>query len=184
MTRKKKLVVSAILLAAFLLVDVAWGFIRTNLLRFGNKPSRIFVSGTMQESTSRGAFIESLDITPKRIPWNGKEVVVKEAWLERSTELVYVYVIIPFVLEYPHYRKVNGYHLCLNCSGDGLWAEPWPFFVVEGKGHGLSQQSPNYPDTLFCERLDSLSLMPTKILLTDDWNLKDRPWLQVKRAAE
>ena len=184
MTRRKKLAVWAIALVVFGLVDIAWGFIRAESIRFGNKPRWIFISGTIEESKSRGAFIDRLDVTPSKIPWRGKQIVITEAWLEHATELVHVYVVIPFVMEYPHYRKVTGYHLCFNCAErEALRTEPTPFFVVEGKGHGLSAHWPNDSkrSVHFCEEFDALGQMPRRILLTDNWELKDSQSLEVRR---
>jgi len=186
MTRKKKLAIGAIALVVFGLIDVAWGFVRAEMIRFGNKPRPIFISGTIEESKSRGAFIEKLDITPSKINWREQQIVISEAWLEHATELVHVYVVIPFVMEYPHYKIVKGYHLCFNCAErEGLRAEPHPLFVVKDKGHSMSAHWPN--DTKkrvhFCEEFDELSEMPRTIEVTNNREREGCILLEVKRVT-
>jgi hypothetical protein len=185
MTRKTKLAI--LVIALFGLIDVVWGYLRAESIRFGNKPHRVFVSGTVEESKSRGAFIGRLDITPSNIPWRGKQIDISQAWLEHATELVHVYVVIPFLMEYPHYRTVNGYHLCFNCADrDGLRTDPTPLFVVEGKGHSMTVFWPNDPreKVHFCEDFDDLGQMPKRIELANNWEREGRILLEVKRATD
>src|SRR5262245_52275318 len=108
---KKFALYCLIALVLLAVADVALSIFSTGL---ANKPSANHPSYTIADSKARRAFIEPVSLTPSTINWNGKRISVKEAWLEHQTELVQIYVIVPFVWEHHHYRRADGYNLCLN----------------------------------------------------------------------
>lgn len=173
----KKLKLGVFGALVFLVVaDVALSFLQTGL---ANKPSANHPSYTIAESKARGAFIEAVSLTPAAIDWKGRRISVKEAWLEQQTELVRVYVFVPFVWERRVYRRAAGYNLCLNLDEgwDVLWGSRPPFFVAEGKQSGFSTRG----TAVLWEQLSGLGQLPTRILVTDNWKLENSQIVVVKR---
>ena len=163
--------------AALVVVDVVFSIFATGL---ANKPSANHPSYTIADSKARGAFIERVAVTPSVIDWHGQRIVLKETWLEHQTELVQIYVIVPFLWKHHQYRKTQGYNLCVNLDEgwDALWSPTAPFFVVEGQGSGFAQRG----TVVLWERLDDLEQFPAKVLLTDNWKFENSQALAIKRA--
>jgi hypothetical protein len=173
---KKLAVIVVVALCLLVAVDVVLGYFFTGL---ANKPSANAPSDTVAESKSRGAFVEAVTIEPSSFKWNRKQLVIREAWLEHQTELVHIYVIVPFLWEHYQYRQVEGYNLCFNLE-EALNPPEDLFFVEEGKGTGFAMSG----SVLLWERLDNPDMVPTKIWATDSWKLENRRELSVKRGSK
>ena len=140
-------------------------------------------SHTIADSKARGAYMETVSITPSTIDWNGKRIRITEAWLEHRSELVRVYVLAPFVWERRVYRSRDGYNLCINLdaeSWDVLWSATAPMFLIKGKGNGFGVRG----RVVLWEVLDDLTQFPTSILVTDVWRLENSKALTVNRAPD
>ncbi len=124
--------------------------------------------------------MERVTFTPSTVNWNSQRLTVKEAWLEHRTEIVQIYVIVPFVWEHRQYRKADGYNLCFNLAEgwEVLWSDPSPFFVVEGHGRSFAQRGA----VVLWEHLDDLEQFPASILMTDNWKFENSKALEMKRG--
>src|SRR5262245_2226765 len=153
---KKLTIIIVVALGLLVAVDVALGYFFTGL---ANKPTANRPAYTVAGSKARGAFIESVTFEPSSFKWDGKQIVIKEAWLEHQTELVHIHVIVPFAWEHYEYRQVGGYNLCFN-----LEESSYPlgdlFFVLQGKGSSFGMLG----SVVLRHVLAVLETTPTKIL--------------------
>jgi hypothetical protein len=173
---KKLAVIVLVALCLLVVVDVALGYFLTSL---ANKPSANLPSCSMAESKARSAFVDSVTFEPSSFKWNGKQIVVREAWLEQQTELVHIHVIVPFIWQHYQYRQVGGYNLCFN-----LEETSYPLgdliFVEEGKGSGFGMSG----SVVLWKRLDDLDKFPTKILATSNWKFENSQLLTIKKVPK
>ncbi|MSQ95535.1 MAG: hypothetical protein EXR98_13380 [Gemmataceae bacterium] len=77
---------------------------------------------TLRESKLRGCFVCSVTFAPSLINWNGKQIAIKEAWIEERFDRG------PFGFKR---KTLSGYHLCLNLS-QGSDVEHGFYFEARG----------------------------------------------------
>lgn len=116
---------------------------------------------------------------PSSFKWNGKQIAIKEAWLEHQTELVHIHVIVPFIWERYQYRQVAGYNMCFNLE-EASYPLGDLFFVEEGKGSSFGMLG----SAVLWQRLDNLDNVPSEILATDNWKFENSQVLTIKRAPK
>ncbi len=91
------------------------------------------------------------------------EIVIREAWVERTSKELY------FLVWFPYRKNIGGYQLCFTLrSGNEVFTsssfEP-PFFVIGKRGNGFATVN---LDELFYDTLDELP--PTvRVSLLSDW---------------
>jgi hypothetical protein len=151
---------------ALVIIDVPLSILETDLAKKGGgRPAY-----TIVDSRQRGAFISELAITPPVVEWKGQRIAFKEVWLERESELVQNYTIIPLLWEYGQYRIKSGYKLCVNLSEgeEAFWGVDGTFLVVEGEGASLA----SIGTVVKYHSFDAMPRLPVKLQLTDNWQLK------------
>jgi hypothetical protein len=130
---------------------------------------------SIQEAKTRGCYVAAVSFSPSSFTWKGKEIVIKEAWLEKQTERNYS--LNPFA---PKYRIVPGYNLCFTLSKgwDVVWGtaknsqgEPMrkAYFVLEGNGRSFAERW----SIVLWETLEKADSSELTILCTDNWQLED-----------
>jgi hypothetical protein len=123
---------------------------------------------SVRESKRRGCFVCPVSFTPNTINWQGKQIELGEAWLERRTERYG-----PFALFLPLYKTVPGYNLCftLTRGWEALDAAPrQPFFVLENKRSSFARIG----TVVLYECLENLDRSEYTVLCVDNWKL-DNP---------
>lgn len=119
---------------------------------------------SIQESKSRGCFVRAVSFSPRVMTWNGKQIAIKESWLEKCTERNRS--VNPFA---PKYNITSGYNLCFTLSEgwDVLWgtADKSPFFILEGNGRSFGERV----RVVLWETIDNIDVPEFHILCTDRW---------------
>ena len=120
---------------------------------------------SIQESKAGGYFVCSLSCAPSVLPWGGKEVAFKEAWLERRRQRNHSWN--PFA---PRYIPLSGYNLCLTLSKG--WEVLWhgPMFVLGGRE--ANRSFGRIGDVVLWETLESASASEYTVFLTDNFKLE------------
>jgi hypothetical protein len=173
---KKLTIIAAVALVLLVVVDVALGYFLTGL---ATKPTANRPAYSVAASKARGAYIESVTFEPSSFKCNGRQIVIKEAWLEHQTELVHIYVIVPFVWDHYEYRQVGGYNFCFNLE-EASYPLGDLFFAEQGKGSGFGMLG----SVVLWESLDDLETVPAKILATTNWKFENSQVLSVKRGQK
>ena len=119
---------------------------------------------SIQESKAQGYFVCSLSCAPSLLQWEGKEVAIKEAWLERRRQRNHSWN--PFA---PRYVPLSGYNLCLKLSKgwDVLWKGP--MFVLAG-----SEQKRAFGrigEVVLWETLEAASASDYTVYFTENFKL-------------
>jgi hypothetical protein len=171
---KKKIIVNSLLAVLLLLLaDIFLTWFLTALETF---PHGIRPAYTVEESRSRGAFVANVNVSPRTIHLKEGRVVIHEAWIEKSMELVRIYVFIPFVLEHREYRLIGSHNLCVNLAeGNDLMLGNY-FFVREGKGAGFVQLG----TVIFWENIENVDFERLTVLVTDNWKLENAQRLELR----
>jgi hypothetical protein len=172
--KKKALSYFLIALLSLAIVDALLSWLFTGL---STMPTGIRPAYTVADSRSRDAFIAHVTVTPDVIDWKGKRIAIKEAWVERRTELVWIYVFIPFVVEHYEYKQIDGYNLCINLSEgrDALVSGDSPFFVLEGRGNGFGMLG----SVIMWDNLEQADFGRLNLLVTDNWKFKNALTLEL-----
>lgn len=122
-------------------------------------------SYSIQESKAQGYFVCSLSCAPGHLQWEGKEVAIKEAWLERRRQRNHSWN--PFA---PRYIPVSGYNLCLTLSQG--WEVLWtgPMFVLGGmeKKSAFAQIG----DVVLYARVEAVPASEYAVFFTDNFKLE------------
>lgn len=117
---------------------------------------------SIREAKFRGSYVCSVSFSPSLINWKGKEIAIKEAWIERRLERNSS--LNPFA---PRYKTVKGYHMCFNLSvgWDVLWDNPTkaPLFVFEGSHKSFG----SIGTVVLWEDLENIESSEYTVLCTD-----------------
>lgn len=173
---KKLAMIVVVALGLLVAVDVALGYFLTGL---ASKPTANRPAYTVAASKARGAFIESVTFEPSSFQWDGKQVVIKEAWLEHQTELVRIHVIVPFVWDHYEYRQVGGYNLCFNLD-EASYPLGDLFFIEQGAGSSFGMLG----SVVLWQRVDDLDRLPAKIVATTNWRFENSLEISLKRGPK
>jgi len=126
---------------------------------------------SVRESKMRGCYLYAIAFEPNPITWKGKEIRIKEAWLEQAHERLPI-----------GSRKASHFNMCVNLSAgwDVLWdlTNRAPFFVLEGKGNGLGMMG----SVVLWETFDKIDADEFNVLLTDNWKFDGAIKIKVKTA--
>src|SRR5579883_2153801 len=85
-------------------------FFVTFALLHGSEPNRYPPCYSIREAKFRGCFVRKVSFQPNVIAWDGKRIVVKEAWLERCLERGHTWFSVL------HSKPASGYNFCVTLS--------------------------------------------------------------------
>jgi hypothetical protein len=127
-------------------------------------------SASIGEARERKTWLCDVEFSPERLMWQGKSIVIKEAWVEAVAELDHAAVWIPY------YRPVGGYYLCFTLGeGHEVFREyPEPLFLLEDSGEAFGSLSQQGRIQVFYYQIDDYKRLPNqRISLTESF--KERP---------
>jgi hypothetical protein len=122
---------------------------------------------SVRESKQRGCYLCAVSFEPNVIRWKGKEIKIKEAWLEQAHERLLI-----------GSKKASHYNMCVNLSAgwDVLGTAESPFFVFEGKRGGFGMMG----TVVLWETFDKIESEEFNVLLTDNWRFDGAIKIRVK----
>jgi hypothetical protein len=121
------------------------------------------------ESKLRGWCLYRVSVEPEVIVWKGKQIKIKEAWLEQAHERVLL-----------GWKKASHYNLCVNLATgwDVLWdiTGNEPFFVLEGQRQSFGMMG----SAVLFTRLETIESTEFNVLLTDNWRFENATRIKLK----
>jgi hypothetical protein len=121
------------------------------------------VSYSLAESKWQGVFIAVPTLTPRELDWQGKKIVIKEAWIEYLRERAQAPSLVS------KYVKTKQPVLCIRLSResyDTVNASRGPFFRVAGRGSSFSSVG----IVVMWTEIDSARFDELRILVSDSWS--------------
>ena len=164
-----------IIVFVFFCINLGWSVFVKEVYHNGGKNES---SKDIKKSKDKGCFVEELIISPKIIEIKGNNIQIKEVWLEKQHDLLFIVSIIPTYLEYPIYSNKKEYNINFRFVQDRIpdSLDGW-FFVFKQNKKSFAEINGEY----FTGEIKRIDWDIKKILLTDDSEFRNKKEFFIKK---